>query len=658
MLKFTDLSLRRGPRLLLEGVNLQIHPGQKAGVTGANGSGKSSLFSAVLGELGPDAGEVAFPSDWVVAHVAQETPTDRRASLEYVLDGDAELRSVERQMAAAEAAGHGEELANLHARFEAIGGYAARARAGQLLHGLGFTPEDEGRPVVEFSGGWRMRLNLARTLMSRSSLLLLDEPTNHLDLDAVIWLEGWLRAYPGTLLLVSHDRDFLDAVVDRVVHLERGTATLYTGNYSAFEKVRAERLAHQQAQYEKQQREVLHMQAFIDRFRAKASKARQAQSRIKALERMQTILPAHVDSPFHFSLRQPVKTPNPLLRLDEVSAGYGDEPVLSNVRLTLSPGDRVGLLGPNGAGKSTLVKLLAGLLRPQGGEYVAAGDLVVGYFAQHQVDQLDPARSPLEHLAAIDPGARELELRNWLGGFGFSGDTVFRPSAPFSGGEKSRLALALLVYRRPNLLLLDEPTNHLDLEMRQALANALQEFTGAMVVVSHDRHLLRVTTDRLLLVHGGAVSDFDGSLEDYPAWLAQGQRAAPRVEQRRAGERAPGEGARDARARRRRVAQRREALRPIQRRIEKAERALASLHAEREELEQRLAEAGLYEAANRDELRTVLERQADNRWALAKEEAGWLEACEELERGEAALQDGEGESAKPLAARKHSKERT
>jgi ATP-binding cassette, subfamily F, member 3 len=637
MLKFTDLSLRRGPRLLLEGVNLQIHPGQKAGVTGANGSGKSSLFSLVLGELGADTGDVAFPSDWVVAHVAQETPTDRRASIEYVLDGDAELREVERQMAAAEAAGSGEELGNLHARFEAIDGYAARARAGQLLHGLGFTPEDEERPVVEFSGGWRMRLNLARTLMSRSSLLLLDEPTNHLDLDAVIWLEGWLRGYPGTLLLISHDRDFLDAVVDRIVHLERGTATLYTGNYSAFEKVRAERLAHQQAQYEKQQREVAHMQAFIDRFRAKASKARQAQSRIKALERMQAILPAHVDSPFHFSLRQPVKTPNPLLRLDDVSAGYGDATVLSGVRLTLSPGDRVGLLGPNGAGKSTLVKLMAGLLQAKQGECVEASDLVVGYFAQHQVDQLDPARSPLEHLAELDPGARELELRTWLGGFGFSGDTVFRPTAPFSGGEKSRLALALLVYRRPNLLLLDEPTNHLDLEMRQALANALQEFTGAMVVVSHDRHLLRVTTDRLLLVNAGAVTDFDGSLDEYPAWLANRHRVGQPPE-RRAGQ-TPDEGASGAKARRQRGARQREVLRPVVRRIERAEQALARLQAERAVLEERLADPVLYEAENRDELQAILEQQADNRWALAKEEAGWLEACEDLERAEAVLAD-------------------
>lgn len=649
MLKFTDLSLRRGPRLLLENVNLQIHPGQKAGITGANGSGKSSLFSLILGEIAADAGAVAFPADWVVSHVAQETPMDRRASIEYVLDGDAELRTVQQQIAAAEAAGNGERLGELHARFEGIGGYSAQSRAGRLLHGLGFTTDDEARAVDEFSGGWRMRLNLARALMCRSAMLLLDEPTNHLDLDTVIWLEGWLRAYPGTLLLISHDRDFLDAVVDRVVHLENRTATLYTGNYSDFERVRAERLAHQQAQFEKQQREVAHMQGFIDRFRAKASKARQAQSRLKALERMQMILPAHVDSPFHFTLRQPVKTPNPLLRLDHVAAGYGNQTVFSAVRLTLSPGDRIGLLGPNGAGKSTLIKLMAGLLAPKHGEYAPANDLEAGYFAQHQVDQLDPGRSPLEHLAALDPAARELDLRTWLGGFGFSGDTVFMPTAPFSGGEKSRLALALLVYRRPNLLLLDEPTNHLDIEMRQALANALQVFAGAMVIVSHDRHLLRVTTDRLLLVHAGSVAEFEGSLDDYPAWLAGAQRAAQSPPRGGAGERGT-----DARVRRRRDAEQRRTLRPLNRRIEKAEKVLARLHAERAALEERLADTALYEPGNQDDLRTVLERQADNRWALAKEEAGWLEACEELERTEAALEEG-GRSGAPPLARTNSK---
>lgn len=628
MLQFTHLALRRGAKLLLEDVNLQIHPAQKVGITGANGSGKSSLFALILGEIGADAGDFKFPRDWVVAHVAQETPSDTRPSIEYVLDGDAELRSVEKELSVAEERGDGEALAHLHSHFEHIDGYTAQSRAGRLLHGLGFTTADELRAVDEFSGGWRMRLNLARALMSRSSLLLLDEPTNHLDLDTVIWLEGWLRSYPGTLLLISHDRDFLDSVAGHIVHIENNRATLYAGNYSAFERIRAERLAHRQSQFEKQQREVAHMRAFVDRFRAKASKARQAQSRIKALERMELILPAHVDSPFHFALRQPAKTPNPLLRIDEAAVGYGATIVLSDVRLSLSPGDRVGLLGPNGAGKSTLIKLMAGMLLPSRGERVSANDLNVGYFAQHQVEQLDPERSPLEHFFEIEPTAREADLRKYLGGFGFSNDTVFMRTEPFSGGEKSRLALALLVYHRPNLLLLDEPTNHLDLEMRQALATALQDFAGAMVIVSHDRHLLRVTTDRLVLVNAGSVGEFDGSLDDYPAWIA----AQSRVEGRPTRNNDGAEDLAVQKNRKRVEAERRQTLRPINRRIEKAEAALAELQVRKKELEERLADAALYRAGKGDELRRVLGEQADNSSALVREEANWLEACEELER--------------------------
>jgi ATP-binding cassette subfamily F protein 3 len=472
-------------------------------------------------------------------------------------------------------------------------------------------------------------LNLARALMCRSSLLLLDEPTNHLDLDTVIWLENWLRAYRGTLLLISHDRDFLDAVAGHIVHIEHRHATLYTGNYSAFERLRAERLAHQQAQFQKQQREIAHMRSFVDRFRAKASKARQAQSRIKALERMELIAPAHVDSPFHFALRPPAKLPNPLLRIDDASVGYGIEPVLTGVRLSLTPGDRIGLLGANGAGKSTLIKLVAGMLQPSEGERVAANDLTIGYFAQHQVEQLDPRRSPLEHFFEVEPKAREIDLRNYLGGFGFSSDTVFMATGPFSGGEKSRLALALLVYRRPNLLLLDEPTNHLDLEMRQALSVALQEFPGAMMIVSHDRHLLRVTTDQLLLVHGGAVEEFDGSLDDYPAWLAAKNRPEPKLASNRDSG-AKGLAARQER--KRREAAERQSLTRFNRRVEKAESALARSHAMKKELEARLAEPALYEPANKDALRELLAEQADNNWELAKAEAEWLEATESLER--------------------------
>jgi ATP-binding cassette, subfamily F, member 3 len=640
MLRITNLSLRRGPKLLLEDVNLQIHPGQKVGVTGANGSGKSSLFSLILGEIGPDAGDVRLPADWVIGHVAQEMPSDARACIEYVLDGDAELRQVERRLAAAEASGDGAELARLHGLYEQLGGYTARSRAGKLLHGLGFTAADEARPVIEFSGGWRARLNLARALMCRSSLLLLDEPTNHLDLDAVIWLEEWLRAYPGTLLLVSHDRDFLDAVVGHILHLERRQATFWSGNYSAFERQRAERLAQQQASYEKQQRDIAHMRAFVDRFRAKASKARQAQSRLKALERMEAILPAHVDSPFRFSLIKPAKTPNPLLRLENAAAGYGATRVLEDVNLSLAPGDRVGLLGHNGAGKSTLIRLMAGELEVLEGERLAARDLCVGYFAQHQLEQLDPKASPLEHLLAIDPDAKEAGLRTFLGGFGFSGDSALAPTAPFSGGEKSRLALALLVYRRPNLLLLDEPTNHLDLEMRQALAYALQEFTGAMVLVSHDRHLLRVATDELLLVDGGRVTRFGGSLDDYPAWLAGRYREADAPAQAAsAGSAGP------LRKRlRRQEAERRQAAAPLRRRIERAEAELARLQRRKAKLAERLADSSLYASDNKDALRRVLDEQADTDWALARAEASWLEASEALEDMQ--------ESAEPRLRRK------
>jgi ATP-binding cassette subfamily F protein 3 len=633
MIQFTHLSLRRGARLLLEDVSLKVHPGQKVGITGANGSGKSSLFALIRGEIAADGGDLTFPGDWVIAHVAQETPSDTRASIEYVLDGDSELRAAEAQIADAEARGDGEALAHLHGDFELIDGYTARSRAGQLLHGLGFTSADETRPVNEFSGGWRMRLNLARALMCRSALLLLDEPTNHLDLDTVIWLENWLRAYRGTLLLISHDRDFLDAVADHIVHLEKQHATLYTGNYSAFERLRAERLAHQRAQFRKQQREIAHIRSFVDRFRAKASKARQAQSRVKALERMELIAPAHVDSPFHFALRAPDKLPNPLLRIDDASAGYGALEVLRGVRLSLTPGDRIGLLGANGAGKSTLIKLIAGMLQPMAGERVAANDLTIGYFAQHQVEQLDSARSPLEHFFEIEPAARETDLRNYLGGFGFSSDTAFMPTGPFSGGEKSRLALALLVYRRPNLLLLDEPTNHLDLEMRQALSVALQEFAGAMVIVSHDRHLLRVTTDLLLLVHGGSVDEFDGSLDDYPAWLAGRNRqeeSKPTNDRQTATE-----GMAARKDRKRREASERQSLTRLNRRVEKAEAALTAAHARQKELEARLSDPTLYQAANKDALRATLAEQTDNDWSLAKAEAEWLEATDELEQVQA-----------------------
>ncbi len=622
MLHFQNLSLRRGNKLLFEDASFQIHPGQKAGITGANGTGKSSLFALILGTLHADSGELKLPKDWVIAWVAQETPRDSRPAIEYVLDGDRELRQIEKRISIAETQGDGHQLALLHGQFESIGGYQARSRAGQLLHGLGFKPGDEDRPVTDFSGGWRMRLNLARALICRSDLLLLDEPTNHLDLDAVIWLENWLRRYAGTLLLISHDREFLDAVTDHIAHIEQDKLILYSGNYSAFERIRTEQLASQQAEHLKQQREIAHIKSYVDRFRAKATKARQAQSRLKALERMELIAPAHVDSPFHFSFRPPEKNPNPLLRLSKATAGYDGNAIISDVSMSISPGDRIGLLGPNGAGKSTFIKLLSGNLPLLHGELETAQDLNIGYFAQHQVEQLQPEHSALEHLIQLDPLAREQELRNYLGSFGFMGDKAMEKTAPFSGGEKSRLALALLIYQRPNLLLLDEPTNHLDLEMRQALASALQDFDGAMVIVSHDRHLLRVSTDELLMVHGGQVQEFSGSLDDYPAWLAAENTMATGSEAKNGTNR---------KQQKREAAAHRQALQPLKNKLAAAEKKLEQLHLQQQELEALLTDTSLYEPSNKDQLKQLLGEKAQTDRLCEEQEIQWLEAAEALE---------------------------
>jgi len=644
MLQFNDLSLRRGHRLLFEHAGFQVYPGQKAGVTGANGCGKSSLFALILDQLHADSGDCLYPKDWVVAHVAQEMPAEDRAAIEYVLDGDAELRRVEKALANAEADDDGILLASLHGTFDNIGGYSARSRAGQLMNGLGFGSGDEGRAVKEFSGGWRMRLNLARALMCRSDLLLLDEPTNHLDLDAVIWLEGWLRAYAGTLLLVSHDRDFLDSVASHIAHIEQQRITLYSGNYSAFEHIRAERLANQQSAHEKQQREIAHMQSFVERFRAKATKARQAQSRLKALQRMQEIAPAHVDSPFHFSLREPEKRPHTLLSLRGVDAGYADTVIIADVELSILPGDRIGLLGRNGAGKSTLIKLLAGSMQDglqlQQGEREVHKDTRIGYFAQHQVEQLHPEHSPLEHLQQLDPKAREAELRNHLGGFGFSSERALAAVGPFSGGEKSRLVLAMLVYQRPNLLLLDEPTNHLDLEMRQALAVALQDFSGAMVIVSHDRHLLRVTSDQLMLVHDSRVDDFPLSLDDYPKWLSEQNRQAA-ADSADTGKSGDVENSALARKDRKRLeAEQRKRLQPLRKRVTQAEAKLEALHSARAELDRQLADPEIYSEHNKRKLQDCLLEKADVDKQCDAVETEWMLASEELDELTADMQPG------------------
>jgi len=643
MLNFSDLSLRRGKRVLFSNASFSLFRGEKVGITGENGSGKSSLMSLVLRQIQPEAGSFDMPSQLAIAHVSQELEASDRPAIEFVLDGDEELREVERLLSAAEQADDGLRLGELHARYAGIGGYDARARAAQLLHGLGFSSADEERAVRAFSGGWRVRLNVARALMCRSDLLLLDEPTNHLDLDAILWLEGWLREYPGTLLLIAHDREFLDRVTNRIVNIEHGHAHAYRGNYSAFETQRAAELAEQSALYARQQREIRHMESFVERFRAKASKARQAQSRLKALERMQRIAPAHVDSPFEFSFAVPAKLPRPLLTLENQAVGYDGRRIIEGLNLTIAPGDRLALLGRNGAGKSTLVKLIAGELSAMAGVRTEARDLRLGYFAQHQLEQLAVRQSPLQQLQELDEALRggagragEQELRDFLAGFGFRGDRVFEAVAPFSGGEKARLVLALTVYRRPNLLLLDEPTNHLDLEMRQALAVALQEYEGAVVLVSHDRHLLRTVADEFRLVAGGRAEPFDGDLEDYARWLAneppasQGAgAAAPPDAAPAAAAPAVAETAEARKQRKRLEAQRRAALGPLRAAVAEQERQLERLGTERERLERELLAAS--ESADGARVARLLKEQADLARSIAQTEAAWMTAMGQLE---------------------------
>jgi ATP-binding cassette subfamily F protein 3 len=629
MLKLQSLAIRRGPQLLFEDASLTIHPGQKIGLTGANGCGKSSLLALILGELHADAGECQFNPGWVIAHVAQESEAGSKRAIDYVIEGDAELDRLQQDLARAEGEENGDEIARCHARLQEIDGYHAYSRAAKLLVGLSFTDDDLTRPLSDFSGGWRMRLNLARALMCRSDLLLLDEPTNHLDLDAVIWLEDWLRRYQGTLIMISHDRDFLDAVVEGVIHIEQQRVKLYKGNYSAFEVLRAEQLAQQQAGYEKQQQSIKHMQRFVERFRAKATKAKQAQSRIKALERMTLIAPAHIDTPFHFEFFKPEVMPTHLMRLDRVATGYGDTLVLDEVDLTLLAGERIGLLGLNGAGKSTLIKLIAGELQAQKGAIETAKDLQVGYFAQHQLEQLDAEASALLHLQRIDPRASDKELRSYLGGFNFHGDRVLEPVAPFSGGEKARLVLALLIWQKPNLLLLDEPTNHLDLEMRLALNNALQAFAGSVILVSHDRHLLRTVCDDLLLVDQGRVQRFNDEIDAYPAWLKQ--RRSGRVNEKSSVVAGAADVGVDPKARKRREAELRKTIQPFVSRQKRIERSMDKLQAQQQETEARLADNSIYQDENKDELRDLLYAQAECKKQLEELEQEWFEISEEID---------------------------
>jgi len=626
MLTLSNLAIRRGTKVLFEKASFKVHRGNRVGVTGANGCGKSSLFALILNQLHSDAGDLIIPTKTIIAHVAQETPATDKSAIDYVLDGDVELRKVQQNLVAAEKEDNGAEQAECHSRLEEIDAYTAESRASKLLLGLSFKTEQLHNSVNNFSGGWRMRLNLAQALMCRSDLLLLDEPTNHLDLDAVIWLEQWLLKYTGTILLISHDRDFLDKVTNHIVHIEQQAAHLYTGNYSEFEKLRAEKLALQQSQYEKQQREVAHIESFIRRFKAKASKAKQAQGRVKALERMEMISAAHIDSPFNFSFFKPEKLPHPLMSLDKINVGYGEVEILNNASLCILPGDRIALLGHNGAGKSTLIKLLAGELKQQQGNFEQSSELNIGYFAQHQLEQLDLEASALLHLQRLDPQLTEQQIRSYLGGFDFQGDKVLEAVAPFSGGEKARLVLALLIYQKPNLLLLDEPTNHLDLEMRHALSMALQEFEGAMVLVSHDRHLLRAVTDQFLLVDDGKVEPFNEDLEAYRDWLMQDKPSADKSDIKEG----DGKGL-NKKAQRQQLAEQRKLLNPLRNEVKSLEQSMLKLEQEIAVIETELTKPEIYDADNRERMEQLSRDRAQKGASLDKIEESWLLKSEELE---------------------------
>lgn len=625
MISLSNATLMRGELVLLNNANLSIHNGQKIGVIGRNGSGKSSFFAALLGQLALDQGELAMPEGTRCAHMRQETEASSASALDFTIDGDAHFRRIEAQLEEAEREQDGAKIAQWHSEMDKIGGYDIRFRAMQLLSGLGFSAEQFDKPVASFSGGWRIRLNLAAALMAPSDLLLLDEPTNHLDLEATLWLEQWLNRYQGTLLIISHDRSFLDHVIAYVVSVEQQKLTLYRGNYSSFETQRAERLAQEQAMLEKQQRRVAEIEDFVRRFRAKATKARQAQSRLKELDRMQLIAPAHIDSPFYFEFPKPERLPAELIALDKVSVGY-DHPLVSNIRLTVRDTTRIGLLGFNGCGKSTLLRTIAGELAPLGGEIRSSKFLQVGYFAQHQVDVLDQTASPMLLIQRMDPTAREQSVRDFLGGFDFRGDRITETIANFSGGEKARLALAIVVWQKPNLLLLDEPTNHLDLEMRHALTVALQGFEGALVVVSHDRHLLSNTVDEFYSIHNGRCQEFEGDLHDYEKWMQEHSKSSTGTAVATSDEKKG-----DRKEQRQQAAAQRQQLAPLRNEIKKLEQQLDNAHKQLAEVEGLLADTTLYEEGRKAQLAELLLKQAKLKANSELLEEQWLEKSETFE---------------------------
>lgn len=649
MIRFSHLSLMRGTKILFEQADATLNPGEKVGLVGPNGTGKSTLFSLLQGDLHPDMGDVDFPASWRISHVAQETPALQRTALEYTIDGDTHLRRLENELAELESkpqdAQSGIRIAELHTALADAGAYTVHSRAEQLLLGLGFSMEDMQRPVAGFSGGWRMRLNLAQALICPSDLLLLDEPTNHLDLDAIIWLEDWLKRYPGTLIIISHDRDFLDGAVNVILHIDGKKLRRYAGNYSAFERQRAEQVTLMQAMIEKQAKRRAHLEAYINRFRYKASKARQAQSRLKMLEKMEELAPLRAVAEFTFDFLEPESSPNPLLVMEDVTAGYTDtdqwgnitntHPILSTARFALQTGERIGILGVNGAGKSTFIRTVAGELSPLSGVFTTSKGLKIGYFAQHQVEMLRDNESPLWHLTKLAPDTREQDLRNFLGSFNFHGDMATSPVAPFSGGEKARLALALIVWQRPNLLLLDEPTNHLDLAMREALTEALAQYEGTLLLVSHDRHLLRATTDRFCIVADHQLKEFDGDLDDYRNWLFDTRLKQAETDTVSVSADKASRPSIDRKEQKRLEAQERQRLsalkKPLEKRIVQLEKEMEQLNNTLSAIDRQMNDSTLYDFANKDKLKSILAQQAECKKRLSVIEEEWMEKQEALE---------------------------
>lgn len=651
MITLTNITLQRGRENLLVDTSLVILERRRLALIGRNGCGKSSLFALLMGRITSEAGDVGIPPDSRISHMAQEVGHSNRTALDHVLDGHKVLRRLQSEIAAAEAADDNHALSHLYEALDTAGGYSAEYQAAELLHGLGFTNDEISKPVSSFSGGWRIRLNLAQALMMPSDIMLLDEPTNHLDMDTTYWLEQRLKRYQGTLILISHDRDFIDNVANEIVHIEQKQLNLYKGNYSAFERQRAERLALQQSNYAKQQREIKHIQGFITRFKAKASKAKQAQSRVKQLANMEMIASAQVDSPFHFRFLENNKVSNPLLSLRGIELGYEDNCVLSDVTFSLNPGDRIGLLGVNGAGKSTLIKCLTGDLKPIKGEITQGEHCQIGYFAQHQLEALDVEASALLHLQRINPKATEQKIRNFLGGFDFHGEKAVEPIAPFSGGEKARLALALIVWEKPNVLLLDEPTNHLDLDMRSALTMALQEFSGALIVVSHDRHLLRHSVDEYILAHEGELDEFDGTLEDYHRMISSKEAGAkgnkvsqPAPKSNSAPAKAEAQAKVETGAEKRKAnaglskkqirqksAEQRKTKSDSSNRLRRVEEKIEQANKELKKVETLLGDSALYEDERKGELTDLIHQQASAKRELESLEENWLVLTEGLE---------------------------